>query len=96
MSRKNKRCDYEVRYGAPWHYGERNRRYYVFAPPGWLRSWWSVSDPIDREIRRFRMTVNTFFGLVFRAIFVVMCITFFGYLFLWNIIPFVIDQVSAM
>ena len=84
--------NYDVRYGPPWHHGERQRRYYVFDAPTWLQRWWNFTDPIDREIQRWQLNIWAVFEIVAGILFRLAGIAFGLYL----ILPFLLDCISGI
>ena len=88
--------NHDVRYGPPWRQGERDRRYYVFPAPAWLQRWWDLTDPIDREISRWQLNVWTFLTILVGILFRLAGIAFGLYLFVYLIMPFLLDCISGI
>lgn len=82
---------HEIRYGAPWHHGERHRRYHVFEPPRWLQAWWDFIDPIIAMKEYALLYVATVVGMIVEVVATVGIWAFGIYIYGWHVLPVVID-----
>lgn len=82
---------HQIRYGAPWHHGERHRRYHVFHPPKWLQTLWDIKDPIEAWLKYLQMYFSEIVGLIIGTAFLTIRAAIGIYVFFWWCLPVVIE-----